>query len=257
MKNKKEVGKMRAKSKTLGVLATLVIGLIVSGSVVAATQDQLTAQVLDRTIEITVTGTATIEVMPNQVIIEVGIVIEDETATGAWERNAEIASAVIEALREIGISESQIKTISYRLDVRRDYQGNIISYVCTHNLQVTVNDLEKAGQVIDAAVGAGANRVYSIEFTRPAEEVKELKRDAFRAAVVDAREQAELIAEAFEAVVVQVVSINPQNTYYYPYRVSLGGSGGTVPPTTPIQPGEIEITGYVTVTYEIGWLRSL
>jgi hypothetical protein len=257
MKNKKEAGKMRTKSKTLGMLAALVVGLIVSGSVVSATQDQLSVQVLDRTIEITVTGTATIEIMPNQVIIEVGIVIEDETATGAWERNAEIASAVIEALKEIGISESQIETIRYSLAVRRDYHGNIIAYVCTHKLQVTVNDLEKAGPVIDAAVGAGANRVYRIDFTRPAEEVKELKRDAFRAAVVDAREQAELIAEAFGAVVVQVVSINPQSTYYYPYRAYFDASGGATPPTTPIQPGEIEITGRITVTYEIGWLRSL
>ena len=190
-----------------------------------AAQDKLNASVVDKTIDITITGTALIEIRPDQAVVKIGIVTEDETATGAWQRNAGIADEVIRALKRVGVAESEIETTEYTLKLRkenivRDQWGNVISYVtiyvCTHNLQVTVKNLDKVGETIDAAVAAGANRVYNIEFTRLRDEVKKLKRDAFRAAVKDAKERAEMVANAFGAVVIEVVNIpSLQKTNYY------------------------------------------
>lgn len=261
---------MKARTKVLCATAVFVVGLVIGGNIIAAAaQNEPNASVVDRTLDITVTGEASIKIRPDQAIIKIGTVTEDETATGAWQKNAEIADEVVRALERIGIAEDQIETTKYILETRkenivRDKWGNIISYVtiyvCTHDLQVTVKDLDKAGGVIDAAVGAGANHVYSIEFTRSPDEIKELKRDAFRAAVKDAREQAEMVADAFGAVVIEVVSIPSLQkvNYYRPmYDLAWSAELGGSPPPTPIQPGSVEIEGKVTVTYKIGWLKPI
>jgi len=251
---------MKVKSRYTGSywpVAVLVTALLIAGGgiVVAQNRSSTTEQQNGenyRTIDISITGTATVKIQPTQAVINVGVVIEDTTATGAWQRNAEIVASVIEALANIGISENSIETVEYDISPRWDwYSDSIIGYTCTHRLKV-VSSVSDVGRAIDAAVGAGANRVYDIEFTSSDDDIKEAKRRAFSGAVSDAREQVDMVADAFGATVLEVVNISINPVYDCQPWIWYNSVEDTRIPT-PIQPGQVEVTSSVTVTYRIGW----
>jgi len=256
---------MKVKNKypeSYWLAAVLVTALLIAGGgiVVAQNRSSTTEQRNGenyRTIDISITGTATVKIQPTQAVINIGVVTEDTTATDAWQRNAEIVASVIGALANIGISENSIETVEYDISPRWDwYSDSIIGYTCTHRLKV-VSSVSDVGRAIDAAVGAGANRVYDIEFTSSDDDIKEAKRRAFFGAVGDAREQVEMVADAFGATVLEVVNISINPVYDYQpwiWRNSLAEYDTSIP--TPIQPGQVEVTSSVTVTYRIGWLIS-
>ena len=69
-----------------------------------------------------------------------------------------------------GISRDSMKTTGYTIyPVYPDNSGSILNpkvqtYQVTNTLQVTLNDVTRAGEVIDIAVAAGVNQVSSIQF---------------------------------------------------------------------------------------------
>jgi len=254
--------------KSYGLAATLVVALLILGGSMALAQNRNSQTIGPdnyenyrpiyenyRTIDISITGNATIKLQPTQAVIYIGVVTEHSTAAGAWQRNAEIMTDVIRALADIGISENSIETVEYDIYPRWDWDSNsIIGYTCTYRLKI-VSSVSDAGRAIDAAVGAGANRVYSIEFTCGDDEIKEAKRSAFHDAVRDASEQADMVADAFGATVIEVASISMNPVYNYQPWIWCNSSGTYDVPSvpTPIQPGQVEVTSSVTVTYRIGW----
>ena len=270
MKIEKEVWKMKnGYQEWHGLAVAFIVVLLIAGGVAAAQTPSSQAARLQngenyRTIDISITGTATIELHPTQAEIYIGVVTEDNTATGAWQRNAEIMTSVIRALVDIGISEDNIETVEYDIYPRWDWRSNtIIGYTCTHRLKV-VSSVGNVGRAIDAAVAAGANRVYSIQFTCNDSEIKDAKRSAFYGAVRDAKEQADMVADAFGATVLEVIgiSMNPVYNYqpwgwYNTYAESGLYADGSTSVPTPIQPGQVEVTSSVTVTYRIGWPISV
>lgn len=247
--------------KSYGLAAALVVALLIAGGsiVVAQNRSSTTEQQNDenyRTIDISITGTATVKIQPTQTVINIGVVTEDTTATGAWQRNAEIVTSVIEALANVGISENNIETVEYDISPRWDwYTETIVGYTCTYRLKI-VSSVSDAGRAIDAAVGAGANRVYDIEFTSSDDDIKEAERRAFYDAVSDAREQVDMVADAFGATVLEVVNVSIYPVYNYQpwvWRNSVDAVEGIASVPTPIQPGQVGVTSSVTVTYRIGW----
>jgi uncharacterized protein YggE len=250
--------------KSYGLAATLVVALLVAGGSMALAQNRNSQTTAPdnyenyRTIDISIIGNATVKHQPTQAVIYVGVVTDDDTATGACQRTAEIMTDVIRALTDIGIPENSIETAEYSISPRWNYYSNsIIGYTCTYNLKI-VSGMSDVGRAIDAAVGAGANRVYSIEFNCSDDETKEAQRSAFYSAVRDAREQADMVADAFGATVIEVVGISMNPVYNYQpwtWYNSAATSVGSVP--TPIQPGQVEVTSSVTVTYRIGWPVSV
>ncbi len=250
--------------ESYGLAATFIVVLLIAGGSIAAAQN-LNSQVVGvqgsenaenyRTIVVSITGTALVKIQPTQAVIYIGVVTKDTTATGAWQKNAEIMTSVIRALADIGISENNIETTYYSLQPRwEDYRHlRIIGYTCTHNLKIIASDLSKVGRAVDAAVGAGANRVYSITFTCSDDEIKEAKYRAFYDAVRDAREQVDMVADAFGATVLEVVSISLSPVYNYQLWTWRNTFAEDTSIPTPIQPGQVGVTGYVAVGYKIGW----
>ena len=102
----------------------------------------------------TVNGNGHITARPNQAKLTLGVVTEHTSAQTAQQENAEISNRVIEALKQIGIDESDIKTTVYSVQPRYDYHdGNSIlrGYEVEHHFEVTIKDLSKIGNVYDFA----------------------------------------------------------------------------------------------------------
>jgi uncharacterized protein YggE len=113
-------------------------------------------------------------------------------------------------------------------------------------------DISQAGNIIDVAVDAGANRVSSITFTLEDAALKALKRDALKAAAMEAQSKAGAIASGLNVQLDKVLSATESGFVYQPYRYSfdaVAAEGAMAP--TPITPGDVEVTANLSVTYKI------
>jgi uncharacterized protein len=116
---------------------------------------------------------------------------------------------------------------------------------------VTMSDLTKVGQVIDAASRAGANNVDGLSFTlrrdRPA------RNQALTEATRDAVAKARIIAEALGGRVVRVVEVQEGPIYRPP--VPLPGARESLKMSdaaqTPIEVGSLDVRMQVQLVAEI------
>ena len=112
--------------------------------------------------------------------------------------------------------------------------------------------LDKLGDLLDAAVRAGANNINSIQFD-VADKTKALS-DARIAAVKTANTQAAELATAAGVSLGSIQSIQYSDATPSPIfqGKSMGGGGSPAADVAvPINPGEMDITVSVTIAYEI------
>src|SRR5688500_788569 len=141
---------------------------------------------------ITVQGTGTIESVPDRAQMSFGVETHGETARAALGANASEMRRLIAALKDAGGKDVQTQYVA--VSPRYGGQMAVLGYVATNSVSATVDQLAKAGEVIDAAVEAGANQVSGPSLSVGDQE--QLYRDALEDAVADARKRAETLAGA-------------------------------------------------------------
>jgi uncharacterized protein YggE len=117
---------------------------------------------------------------------------------------------------------------------------------------VTVRDTDKLGELLDAAVSAGANSIYGISFY--VEDQTAAASDARVEAVEDARTKADELASAAGMTVGPVVSIaeGVPPVLSPVYAMGRGGAGAAMAEAAvPVEPGSTTVSVDVTVTYEL------
>lgn len=229
-------------------IAILAIGILVlSGYYVYSSKAQA-----ESTLD--VTGTAKLMVDPDKVEVYVTAETQNESANVSQTQNADIMQAVRSALADIGIRANDTETTSFYLYPVKEYDrdGNVIfsGYKTVHTLKVTSSDLSKAGGIVDAAVGAGANQIDNIVFS-----LTDSKRDGIKAKVVnssidDAKQKADSMASRMGVKIVKVKHFSESSVYISPYPMYDEKTFSASVPTE-ITPGQIEVSASVTVTYQI------
>lgn len=234
----------------------LVIALSVALLFLAASQfasSQATSQEgIEHTIQ--VNGDAEKMVIPDTAILNIGVVVESQTAKEATDESAVLMNAVIEELKSIGLEDSEIQTSYVSVYPIYNYDGNrtIEGYSASNSVQVTTTKLDNLSEIIDRSTGAGANQIGGISFTVSDEMQEDLREELINEAVTDASSKASILAESLGVTIVGVQSS------------SLSDSGGPVlyygvaeeaveeeAVSTPIQPGESSVSMSVQVTYLI------
>jgi hypothetical protein len=216
---------------------------------------------------ISTSGTATTKVQPDKFSVTVGVETNGTTAQEAADKNAEQIAKVIDALKGLGISEDNISTSSYNVyPVYGSGRGadycimiyppppeclpgtEITGYKASSSVTVTL-DAEggiDAGQVIDAAVQAGANTVQGAYFFLSQQRQMEVQEGLISQAIENARQRATIAAGAVGMGIDRVKSINLNDVYFpvFARDISLAQEGGT-----QILPGQQEVTMTVNVVY--------
>ncbi|HEX5378781.1 MAG TPA: SIMPL domain-containing protein [Phenylobacterium sp.] len=109
-----------------------------------------------------------VRLAPDMATINLGVVTEAPTAAGALQANAAQMTRVIAALRKAGIADKDIQTSGLNLGAQYDYVQNeppkLRGYQASNQVTVSVRDLARLGQAVDATVNAGANQVNGISF---------------------------------------------------------------------------------------------
>jgi uncharacterized protein YggE len=192
---------------------------------------------------ITVTGNGTVDATPNRASFDFGVMSEGATAAAALSRNGSEARAIVAALERAGVSSSDIQTTQVSLWPRTSSNGTTITgYQASNSVQVTAG-LAKAGALVDAAVGAGANNVDGPNLDTA--DKSSLYNEALKRALAEARGKAQAIAAGAGLTLGSVV------------KVTEGGSAAPQPlfaadraaASVPIEAGTQQIQASVTVTY--------
>jgi uncharacterized protein YggE len=197
---------------------------------------------------ITVVGTAAVTRVPDTARVSVGVGVTKSTVKAARDAAAKSMTAIIASIKALGIDEKDIKTTG--IDLSPQYSNSstpkITGYRMSEQLQVTVRDMAKAGDVVDGATAKGANEVNGLWFEvgDPASAMDEAR----AAAIAQARTSAQKMAAAAGVSLGAVVSISESvgsspGPYYY------GDAMRTL--ETTIQPGTQDVQATVTVTFAI------
>ena len=193
----------------------------------------------------TVLGAGSANVTPDRASFAFGTVSQAQTANAALAASSQAVARVIAALKRAGVAQADIQTSDVSLSPRMNDNGNdIVGYTASNTVTATIRKLGDAGDVVDAAVGAGANQVSGPNLL--ASDQDAAYRSALKAAVAQARTKAETLASASSSTLGKITAI-------------VEGGGGAVPlplgakdSAVPIEPGTQEIEATVTVTFAIG-----
>lgn len=239
---------------TLALVAMLVTAALMLPSRSANAQDATAApsQALPRTI--TVVGEGQVKVEPDIARINIGVEVVRPSVRDASDANEELLSAVLSALQASGVAEDDIQTSGFSVYAERfgpngPLPEDEVTYRVSNNVNVVVRDLTNIGTVLDAAIGAGANNIYGVEFAL--DNTDAVESEARGTAIADAKAKAEELAGLTGVSVGALVSVSELLSPVMPYAqfresaVGMGGGGPT------IQPGQVTLTMQLQVVYEI------
>jgi hypothetical protein len=172
---------------------SLLIPTVLLATIAAAaqqpTQPQLKVDSSNRTL--TVTATDSVIVEPDLAILHIGFATQPTDAKSAYADGSRASNAIIAALKQAGVPDTSIRSESQYLD--RDYTNpKQYKYVLRQQWTVKVAP-ERAAEVLDVAVNAGATSSGQIDWT--VKDEKALETEALDKAAARARANAEVLAK--------------------------------------------------------------
>jgi uncharacterized protein YggE len=228
---------MKTKIAIIALLAALAVAAAAASSAGAATP---------RTI--TVNGTGIVNTVPDQAQFAFGVTVTGPTAKAALTANAARMNRLITAVKAKGIPASAIQTSQVSLTPNTNDNGTkILNFTAANSVTVTTKVIAQAGSIVDAAVAAGANTVSGPTLS-PSNQAA-LQRAALKAAVEDAYGRALAIAQAAHVRLGAVGEVTESSSNPpIPYAAAAKAAAG---PSTPVEPGTVQVEEDVTVTYAI------
>ena len=129
----------------------------------------------------------------------------------------------------------------------------ITGYRASNEVSVELSDLAKVGPAIDAAIGAGANRVVGVSFHL--QDDLEVRRRALGQAIREAQQKAETMAAALGVPLGPVLEVQEGGVSVQPIRYPQGAAmmrSQAASSATPVQPGRITVRASVQIRYRLG-----
>ena len=199
-----------------------------------------------------VSGSGTAISAPDIARAQLGVQIFDANVDLALAANNDLSAAVLNALALEGVATTDVQTSSFTVSVQRDYkleeQEQIVGFWVNNTVAVTLRDLDRVGQVLQAALTAGANTVYNLVFAL--EDPEPLLRQARTRAVEDAQRRAQDLTQAAGIKLGKVLSIQETSAPSGPIY-GRGDFDSAAAEAVPVQPGELTVTVQVQVVFEI------
>lgn len=203
---------------------------------------------------VTVTGLGRVGREPD--IARATLLVEATRETAAQARSvvAGLADAVIAALLAAGVAEGDLHTASIDVGPAWEQRGGEpvrTGFSVSSRLAVTVRDLATVGDVIDAALGAGATGLDGVWFGLA--DGSAAAAEARRLAVVDARDRAETIAAAAGMALGPLLSVSegvPGVPFPGP-AARLMAADAAPEAATPVVPGRVEVALSVTAAWSL------
>lgn len=254
-------------------LVTLIGALVfVYAGYYAALWKQVTRQ--DREpFQISVSGEGKVAAKPDIAVLSATIRTEKPTLKDAQKENTEVSQKVVSFLKSSGIAEKDIRTSFYNITPQYQYNDcpriqieiyppipcrpldkpKIVGYQVANTYEIKVRAIEKAGDILEGVVSAGANEVSGLSFSIDDEDA--FKADARKLAIDDATAKAKVLAKQLGVRLGRIVSFGEgfggPIFYERMMAASAEGRGGDIAMPVPVEAGEQEIMVNVTIVYEM------
>ncbi len=187
---------------------------------------QTTPQIPQRTLSLT--GQAEVKATPDMAVISAGVVSEATTAREALTLSNKSMASVLQAIESSGVAKTDIQTSNFSVQPRYVYAKRasngeqepprIVGYTVSNTVTVIVRKLADLGQMLDVVVSSGVNQMNGLNFSIA--EPAPLRNQARKLAVAEARERAELYAEAAGVSLGKVLSISEAGGPHQPQPVA-------------------------------------
>jgi uncharacterized protein len=237
-------------------MVLIIIGLVLLTAIILAAilRDRLVNQQFK---SVTVNGQGRVSYQPDLAIVNLGVQIDKvaKPDDALSQLNGKV-TAIIKAVKEVGLTEADIQTQNYSLYPQYDYKDNISTvsgYNANEQLVIKVNnynqDSDKLSRVIAAASRAGANQVNSLIFD--ASNLNDLKQEARLKAITDAGSKSQALADAAGVKLGEITGWYENMVSSAPYVTDGKGGQGRESNSPQVPAGEQEIVIEMGVTYSL------
>ena len=214
---------------------------------------------------ISVSGDAEVKVVPDEVVLNVGVQTFEKTLAAAKQANDAAMTRTIAKAREFGIPSEKLQTDYISIDPQyrdNDHVLTLQGYIVRKSLSITMRDLSKFEALLSALLDSGANVVHGIEFRTT--ELRRYRDQARAMAMKAAKEKAEALAATHGLHAGKAITISEGgggwwsgyswwgSRYSYAYQnVSQNWGGSSGAPEGSIAPGQITVSAHVSVSYAL------
>lgn len=252
-------------------LVLLLLALLLPVSVMAAENPTYPRMIY-------VNGEAEVKVVPDEVVLTVGIETSNKNLNTAKNQNDRAVKEILAVTAKNGIAQKFVQTDFFTIEPRYEYRYNeterrdtqvFAGYFVRKNVVITLKDIAKYEDVLSGVLEAGANYVHGIQFRTTA--LRKYRDQARTMAVKAAREKAQLLANELGLKLGKAWSVTEdsggwyswynnnwggrQNTQYQTQNAMMnsgsGGNYGSNPEDSTIAPGQISVNARVSVSFEL------
>ncbi len=201
-----------------------------------------------------VIGNGSIQLAPDAASVAVGVDVTTANLSEALAEASTAMEAIPGAIADRGIPDEDVQTATFAVNPVREYDpqtglpGPVSSFQVTQTVNVTVDEIDELGELLDDVVAAGANNIYGIAFFM--REPGDAATEARGRAIEDARTKAEELADAAGLTLGPILAISesafPVGPIYDSAKAGGQGAGA------PIAPGTNAVTATVEVLFGLG-----
>ena len=226
-------------------LVSAIVALLLCSSAMALAQNQPPSP-SPREPEITTWGRGEVKLAPNYAYVLFGVATQSSSAVETASENARKIAAVLSALRALGLTDQQATTSGYTLNQTYEYPKNgppkLTGFAARNTIRAEIRRLDDVGK-----------DVSSIQFLPSA--MDDARRTALAEAVSQARRDADAMARAAGGSLGRLISIgsagvSQPGTVYLQSAVVTSSGMASVPPATPVVPGELSVVAQVFTRWE-------
>ena len=202
---------------------------------------------------ITVNGEGVVSLAPDTATIRLGVSERAASAAEAMAQTSEKVRGILNQLDSLKIAGLDRQTSGlylrpvYDNGSRNDTTPVQVSgYEAGNTVSVTVRDLSKLGQLLDAVVAEGANDFNGLQFGL--QDNQAALEQARKDAVSDAMARAQQLADAAGVKLGKVVSMSETSQGFRPMEMR---SAQMKSMDMPIETGEVDVSAQVSLQFEI------
>lgn len=253
---------MKTKLGAIAVASTALLAILLLS---AWTDNQPSSQ---ETRRVTVTGEAEVRVVPDEVILSLGVETWDKNLNVAKSRNDEIVKRVVALAGRYGVKPEHVQSDYLGIEPRyRDgyyEERDFVGYFVHKTIVITLRDLSRFEELLSASLEAGVNYVHGIDFRTT--ELRQHRDQARALAIKAAKEKAVALAGELGQQVGDPLTIQEEQGGWWSSYGAWWGSrwggamtqnviqevgGASALADSSVAPGQIEVTARVTVSFEI------
>ncbi|MGA7955064.1 MAG: SIMPL domain-containing protein [Gloeobacterales cyanobacterium] len=197
---------------------------------------------------LTVTGRNEVSAPVSEAIVNLGVQVEGPTADKVQDELRNKVNRLLEVLKAASVKGLQTTNVQLYPRYRPVKDTQVIDgFTGQNNVSFRV-PVAKSGEVLDAAVRAGANQVGGIQFDLSRSDAEKARSQALKGAVQDAQGQAQDVLEALGLKMKEIRTIQIQSDGVEPPRPfeALRSKAVDASPT-PVVGGEAKVSASVTL----------